>query len=106
LLSFDETLPPAPKISNRTFWDIDPEILSFEDSADWVILRVFDKGSLDEVLSVVHFYGRARVRSLLVQEPSYLPNHTILLAKAIFGLSFSDFKCLEKKPFQERFSRF
>ncbi len=91
-----------PKISERTFWDIDPETLSFEDAADWVILRVFDKGSLEEVLSVVGYYGREKVKTFLVNEPTYLPNHTILLAKAIFQLTFSDFKCLEKRPFQQR----
>lgn len=94
-----------PHISERTFWDIDPDTLDFEEAADWVILRVFDKGSLEEVLSVVRLYGAERVKQLLTQEKSYLPNHTILLAKALFRLSFHDFACLEEKPFQTRLPR-
>jgi hypothetical protein len=96
-------LNSKPKISERTFWDVDPDTVSFDESADWVILRVFDKGSLQEVMSVIAFYGHEKVKHLLQNETSYLPNHSILLAKAIFQLSFSDFKCLEKRPFQERF---
>ncbi len=96
-------LKTKPQISDQTFWDIDVETLSFEDAFDWVILRVFDKGSLQEVMSVVNYYGSEKAKSFLQNEESYLPNHTILLAKAIFQLNFSDFKCLEKKPFQQRF---
>lgn len=92
-----------PEISAATFWDIDPETLSFEEAADWVILRVFDKGSLQEVKSILKYYGKEKVKNILQYEPGYLPNHSILLAKAIFQLTFSDFKCLEKKPFHQRF---
>jgi hypothetical protein len=99
-------LKTKPLISDQTFWDIDPETLSFDEASDWVILRVFDKGSLQEVLSVVKYYGHKKVKTFLQNEISYLPNHSILLAKAIFQLNFSDFKCLEKKQFQQRFPMF
>ena len=92
-----------PQISEQTFWDIDLETLSYEDAFDWVILRVFDRGSFQEVMSVVRFYGPEKVKTFLRNEGSFLPNHTILLAKAIFQLEFKDFKCLEKRPFQQRF---
>jgi len=96
-------LKNKPGISDRTFWDIDPESLSFEDAFNWVVLRVFDKGSLQEVISVVNYYGSEKVKIFLQNEGSFLPNHSILLAMAIFQIKFSDFKCLEKRPFQQRF---
>jgi hypothetical protein len=93
----------SPTISESTFWDIDILSLDYDACPEWVIERVFDRGSLDEVLSVVRYYGNERVKAHLTSTISFLPNHTILLAKAIFNLSFSDFKCLEKKPFLQRY---
>ena len=88
-----------PDLSVRTLWDVDLNTLSYDDSAEWIIERVFDRGSLAEVLSVVKYYGKERVEQHLKSTQGFLPNHSILLAKAIFGLRFTDFKCLEKRPF-------
>jgi hypothetical protein len=87
------------KLNPSLFWDINISELSFEDSKDWIIERVFDRGSLDEVISVINYYGKENVKKTIQAVPTYLPNHTILLAKALFNLHFSDFKCLEKRPF-------
>ena len=89
----DHIMKSVPIISIQTFWDIDPASLSFEEAAEWVILRVFDKGSLQEVLQVRDYYGSALVMKTLTSQISILPRHSILLAKALFQLSFKDFKC-------------
>ena len=96
----ENSMKTLPVLSSKTLWDIDVSTLNFDDSAEWIIERVFDRGSFDEVLSVVKYYGKEEVKHYLKNTPKRLPNHSILLAKAIFDLSFIDFKCLEKKPFQ------
>ena len=88
-----------PQISKRTFWDVDISEHDFNYSNDWVITRVFDRGTLDEVFSIINYYGYDFVKNALVTTQDNLPNHTILLAKAIFKLNYSDFKCSERKPF-------
>lgn len=87
------------KLNPALFWDVNIAELSVEDSADWIIERVFDRGSLDEVIEVINYYGKETVKKTIQTVPTYLPNHSILLAKALFNLNFSDFKCLEKRPF-------
>ncbi len=89
-----------PQISKRTFWDVDITEHDFKDSYEWVITRVFDRGTLDEVLSIVKYYGFDFVKNVLVSTNENLPNHAILLARAIFKLNYTDFKCSEKKPFR------
>ena len=88
-----------PQISKRTFWDVDIIEHDFNYSNDWVITRVFDRGTLDEVFSIINYYGYDFVKNALVTTQDNLPNHTILLARAIFKLNYSDFKCSERKPF-------
>jgi hypothetical protein len=53
------------QISDQIFLDIDPETLSFDDAADWVKLRVFDKGSFHELLWAEKYYGHKKVKTFL-----------------------------------------
>lgn len=88
-----------PDISKRTFWDVDVSENDFKNSHEWVINRVFDRGTLDEVFSVINYYGFDFVKHTLQSTTDNIPNHAILLARAIFKLNYSDFKCSEKRPF-------
>jgi hypothetical protein len=92
-------MPTLPQISKRTFWDVEISEDDFKYSNEWIITRVFDRGTLDEVFSVINYYGLDFVKNVLVTTQDNLPNHTILLARAIFKLNYSDFKCSERKPF-------
>ena len=92
-------MKPKPTLSKQTFWDVNISSVSFDDSSEWIIERVFDKGSLEEVCSIINYYGKEEVKNIIVNIATFLPNHSILLAKAIFGLNFNDFKCLEKRQF-------
>lgn len=88
-----------PAISKRTFWDVDISRIDFQESYEWVIHRVFDRGTLKEVLAIVKYYGSDFVKEVIKKTTTFLPNHSILLAMAIFKLKISDFKCLEKRQF-------
>ena len=87
-------------LSNRTFWDVEITETDLKNSPEWIINRVFDRGTLEEVLSVIKYYGFDFVRQALVTTSDNLPDHAILLARAIFKLKHSDFKCSERKPSQ------
>lgn len=93
-------MPKLPTISKRTLWDVDLSESDFEDSQEWVITRVFDRGTLDEVISIINYYGFEVVKKVMITTQENLPNHSILLARAIFKLKYTDFKCSERKPFQ------
>lgn len=89
-----------PKISKRTFWDVDIATIDFKRSYEWVITRVFDRGTLDEVFVIINYYGADFVKRTIQKTEDHLPNHSILLARGIFNLKYTDFKCSEKKPFR------
>ncbi|MBW6482085.1 MAG: hypothetical protein K0B10_03400 [Vicingaceae bacterium] len=90
-----------PNISTQTFWDVNVSTIDFIEYKEWVINRVFDRGTLDEVYEIIKFYGFNQVKQQLQTTEDNLPKHAILLARAIFELNYSDFKCLEKKQFQK-----
>ncbi|MFM9837368.1 MAG: DUF6922 domain-containing protein [Cyclobacteriaceae bacterium] len=90
------TIPP---ISKRTLWDVEISENDFQNSSEWIITRVFDRGTLEEVFAIINYYGFDFVKNALRSTNENLPNHSILLARAIFKLNYSDFKCSERKPF-------
>lgn len=90
----------TPVLEKRTFWDINIAEVDFEEYAEWIINRVFDRGTLQEVFDIINYYGKDFVKKSITTTNDYLPNHSILLARAIFNLQYKDFKCSEKKPFQ------
>lgn len=93
-------MPAIPQIAKRTFWDVDVSEDDFKNSSEWIIVRVFDRGTLEEVFAIIKYYGFDFVKNILVSTNENLPNHTILLARAIFKLNYTDFKCSERKPFR------
>jgi hypothetical protein len=90
---------PIPQLSKRTFWDVDITEYDFINSREWIITRVLDKGTLDEVFTIIKYFGYDFVKHVLTSTNENLPAHSILLARAIFKLTYKDFKCSEKKPF-------
>ena len=61
----ENTMKTPPVLSSKILWDIDISTLNFEDAAEWIIERVFDRGSFDEVLSVLQYYGKEKVEHYL-----------------------------------------
>ncbi len=54
-----------PQIAKRTFWDVDITEYDYEHSSEWIITRVFDRGTLTEVLSIINYYGFDVVKEVL-----------------------------------------
>jgi hypothetical protein len=94
---------PTIELSKRTFWDVDLTEDDLNTQSEWIINRVFDRGTMEEVFWVINYYGFGFVKKTITTTTENLPRHAILLARAIFQISNSDFKCLEGTRFQHHF---
>lgn len=88
-----------PNIRKTTFWDADINAINYDKNFEWVVCRVFDRGTLKEVVGIIHYYGWDFVKDIITKTEINLLENAIDLAKGIFQLKDSDFKCLEKTPF-------
>lgn len=64
-----KTTKGAIHLGRELFWDI-PEKnidLALERSPDWVIVRVFEHGTLDEISEIIRLYGESNVRNSLLR---------------------------------------
>ncbi|HEX8021848.1 DUF6922 domain-containing protein, partial [Mucilaginibacter sp.] len=55
-----------PTLSKQAFWDVDMDSIDYQKNARFVISKVFDRGSLDDVISILNFYQDEIIKSSLL----------------------------------------
>jgi hypothetical protein len=52
------------------FWEINPDRIEqiLRDADDWVIVRVFEYGELEDIFDVIALYGEEKVKTVLQTE--------------------------------------
>jgi hypothetical protein len=52
------------------FWDINENDIekALVESVDWVVVRVFEFGSIEDIFDVIELYGKQKVRETLTRE--------------------------------------
>jgi hypothetical protein len=52
------------------FWDINENDIekALVESVDWVVVRVFEFGSIEDIFDVIELYGKQKVREILTRE--------------------------------------
>lgn len=85
-------------LSKQAFWDVDMDKLDYEKNADYIISKVFDNGSLQDILEIMAWYGDSRVKKALMAAP-YLKEITMVFASKLFNIPISSFKCSTTKQY-------
>lgn len=74
------------------FWDTDETKFDFDKHAGHIIPRVFMKGKLNDILQVIRYYGKEKIKEVLTNT-RYLDKKTLSFAIALFDLKKEDFRC-------------
>jgi hypothetical protein len=48
-------------LSNRLFWDVDPSLLDWEKHIKLIVLRVVERGTIEEWKTIVRKYGLTNI---------------------------------------------
>lgn len=73
------------------FWDVKRENLDLLRDKTFIISRMFERGKLDDVLSIISLYGKEEAGKIL-QKNKYLNRQGLFLAHTLLGLPLQDFK--------------
>lgn len=79
---------PLPKYA---FWDVSPEKLDISRNKEFIISRMFERATLDDVLSTIVYYGKDEAVKVL-RDNRYLNRSGLFLAHTLLGLPLQDFK--------------
>lgn len=82
---------------------MDINSLDAEEHKSYIIRRIFDIGSLEEVADVLNYYGDAETKDVLIKANS-LTQPAFNMAKLIFKLQPTDFACFSKIQFMKEHS--
>ena len=85
-----------PVLSKQAFWDVDMEKIDYEKNASHVVTKVFDRGTMDDIISVWNFYGEKKIKDILLNA-RYIMNNTMSFACVLFNLKLEDFRCYRLK---------
>jgi hypothetical protein len=92
------------RFSEYLFWDVDQRKMSPDTYRTFIIRRVFELGTLDDLIESLSFYGRDTVKETLLSADS-LADNAVDLATALFQLRPTDFRCYTSKPSPTNYER-
>lgn len=94
-----------PKLSKSAFWDIDLEKLDLDRFSDFVIIRVFERGTVQDIEEVVTYFGKSKVVDSLLSASVLLPR-AVAVAQKLFDLSDNQFSCSIPQQQVRNFSKY
>lgn len=52
------------------FWEVNPDEIKniLNESDDWVVVRVFEYGTVEDIFDVIKLYGAEKVKTILMRE--------------------------------------
>ncbi len=86
-----------PIFNKSIFWDVDFSTLDFVRYSNWVIVRVFERGDVEDIRQCRRYYGDEKVKEALLNA-KYISGNRIHLASAVIDQPIQNFRCYIQKP--------
>jgi hypothetical protein len=92
----------VPPVSKTAFWDVDFEMIDFEESSTFVMAKVFNHGTWMDIIALLRFYGLERIRREVIQV-RYLKDTALAFLCTILDLEEKDFVSYHQKQARKPF---
>jgi hypothetical protein len=92
-------------LDHKLFWDVDYDKLDWEKYASWVIVRVFERGDVDDIRQVRRHYGDEKISDSLLNAKSIRLDR-LYLAAAVIDQPLEKFKCYLNQQLNPKLFRF
>ncbi|MFY0605945.1 MAG: hypothetical protein JXR10_04465 [Cyclobacteriaceae bacterium] len=81
-----------PWFNPRIFWDVDHTNLDLSKKANFIIVRVFERGDVQDIRACRKFYGDEIISEALLNA-KHLSPHRAYLASAVINQPITTFRC-------------
>ncbi|HRN41510.1 MAG: hypothetical protein KF732_04530 [Flavobacteriales bacterium] len=78
--------------NSRLFWDVDLNQIDVNQYHDFIIVRIFERGDVEDIRQCRRFYNNSKIKSALLNTKHFLQNR-LHLAAAIIDEPIEKFKC-------------
>jgi hypothetical protein len=86
-----------PNLSKQAFWDVKFEDIDYQKYDKWVIERIFEFGTKDDVYEIIKFYGEEYCKITLTNS-KFIRLNAIAIASLLFSIPREKFKCFLNRP--------
>jgi hypothetical protein len=93
------------RLKNNYFWDVNISKIEGTISSRLIIKRVFSLGSVEDMKTVIAYYGRQKVEEVL-ENVNYLDPKTLQFVSVIFDKPKEEFKCFKQTPSARKYWNF
>lgn len=83
-------------ISEIAFWVVNPEMIDVKEDSLFVLDRVFNSGTWNDIKAVLKYYGLRRIKKEIIAIP-YLKGPALSFLCLITGLNKSDFYSMKQR---------
>ena len=93
-------------ISSKAFWDVDFDKLieQAEKFPDYIIRKVFEYGTFNDVINTVNYFGKQKAIESLTSA-GFLNEKTLHFVSVFFKIEKSNFKCFTNKQQRHFYSK-
>lgn len=82
---------PIP-FPSEVFWDVDRDALDYTRDKNFIITRMFEEGTIEDMIKVMACYGKEETLHVL-QADEYLEADGLYMAYAFFDVPLESFAC-------------
>jgi hypothetical protein len=90
-----------PIFDKSIFWDVDFSTLDYDKFCSWVIVRVFERGDVEDIRQCRYYYGDEKVTQALLNA-KYINDNRLHLAAAVINQPVQNFRCYIPKQSSQK----
>ncbi|HLG38429.1 MAG TPA: hypothetical protein VI461_02135 [Chitinophagaceae bacterium] len=89
----------SPELSQYLFWDTNAALVEWEKHAHSIIVRVLERGTLDDFREIRRYYGDEKITAAALKA-KYLSDRTLSFTSFFYELPKTSFECYKNRQYQ------
>ena len=84
----------TPLLRKQIFWDTDMSQLDYKKQANAIIVRVLERGNMDEWNEIKRYYGHEKIKEAAMKA-RYLNKKTLAFVSSLYNTPITEFRCYQ-----------
>jgi hypothetical protein len=82
----------APQLNHHLFWDTDASLIDWQTNANAVIIRVLERGDLEDFREIRRYYGNERIKKAATKARCVYKN-AVHFVSLYYNIPLKSFRC-------------
>ena len=87
----------------KLFWDVGFKESDLDKHAQFIIVRVFERGEIADVKKIRAYYGDVKIKKE-IKKAKYIEPETLQFLSAIYNIPLKQFRCYTEKQLRSQHS--